>query len=577
MNSEKSAEMRSIKKALGVQDIRLKPLKIKFNVTTLNMICAFIYKDSVLRTRKTLSNILKLFNNLDILAYENNPELLNRIWVIKKSLEGKLEQGCESDEFLEQYCLDDPECDDYKADILRDFNRKISHDESKRLIKKLDDILEYGYVVTVKDIMMNILESIDEGSFKSYRSVSEDLYDIANTVISIKRKTASLSGDQTFSLMPDVFEQVVEDAVQKLKDRNRIFITGIQRWNTILGPGYLSKRLYTYLAFPGKGKSTILLKSALDIRKYNAGIKTKDPDKRPAVLLLTLENDIPETIERLYNMAVDSDDLRNYTPKQIIKKIRKSGFALTDDNNIDIIIREYKNRELDTNDLYSIIQDLGDEGVEVVALIVDYLKRIRPAERAKDEKGELKNITNELKELAKFFDIPVISAQQLNRNGAAVVDAALQAKKEDVTRLVGRDAVAGAWEIIENSDFVCIINPEVKSDTDELYLTFKMLKRRYRSVEENEKLRRLDYFNHPFEPNNEIKLIDDIDFDKPVSLESLSTKFESQESTNRRGKENATERPTETTDNPEKGKKKKSSSSFDSEFDPFDFNRASNF
>lgn len=40
-----------------------------------------------------------------------------------------------------------------------------------------------------------------------------------------------------------------------------------------------------------------------------------------------------------------------------------------------------------------------------------------------------------------------ISAQQLNRTGASVVDAALQAKKEDVTRLVGRDAIAGAWEI----------------------------------------------------------------------------------------------------------------------------------
>jgi hypothetical protein len=75
------------------------------------------------------------------------------------------------------------------------------------------------------------------------------------------------------------------------------------------------------------------------------------------------------------------------------------------------------------------------------------MKRIRPAERAPDEKGELKNISNELKEVAKFFDISVITAQQLNRAGASVVDAALQAKKEDVTRLVGRDAIAGAWEI----------------------------------------------------------------------------------------------------------------------------------
>ena len=111
------------------------------------------------------------------------------------------------------------------------------------------------------------------------------------------------------------------------------------------------------------------------------------------------------------------------------------------------MIKEYRNRELDTNDLYTIINDLADEGVEVVALIVDYMKRIRPAERASDEKTELKNITNELKELAKFYDIAVITAQQLNRSGAAVVDSALQAKKEDVTRLVGRDSIAGAWEI----------------------------------------------------------------------------------------------------------------------------------
>ena len=75
------------------------------------------------------------------------------------------------------------------------------------------------------------------------------------------------------------------------------------------------------------------------------------------------------------------------------------------------------------------------------------MKRIRPAEKGTSEKEELKNITNELKCLATYFDIPVITAQQLNRVAATVVDAALQAKKEDVTRLIGRDGVAGAWEI----------------------------------------------------------------------------------------------------------------------------------
>ena len=49
----------------------------------------------------------------------------------------------------------------------------------------------------------------------------------------------SLESDQTFSLSDDVFETVVTDAVNKLKDRNKIFTTGIRALNTILSPGYM--------------------------------------------------------------------------------------------------------------------------------------------------------------------------------------------------------------------------------------------------------------------------------------------------------------------------------------------------
>ena len=567
-------DRRQRKKMLtDVTSIKLQKLKITFDLTTLNMIIAFIYKDSVLRTRKTLSNICRLFNSIDDNGYADNPKLKDRVWIIKKTLHARLKEGYESSsDFLMSYLKDDIECTDYAKDIIDDIPyMKITHEESKYLIKKLDDTLEFGYVVTLKDIMRQILDYIDDGDFKTYKSVQEDLYDIATSIINIKRNAVSLGSDQTFSLQEELFDTVVEDALQKLKDRNRIFITGIQRWNTILSPGYLSKRLYTYLAFPGKGKSTILLKSALDIRKYNKGMKTKDLDKRPAVLFLTLENDIAETVERMYNMTVDSDDIRNYSAKQIKKKLKKDGqLELTGDNNIDIIIKEYKNRELDTNDLYGIINDLADEGVEVITLIIDYMKRIRPAERASDEKTELKNISNELKELAKFFDCPVITAQQLNRSGASVVDAALQAKKEDVTRLVGRDAIAGAWEILENSDFTCIINPETKVDTGELFMTFKLLKRRYRSTEESDKLRRLDYFNQPFEVNSEIRLVDDINLPKPLALESLATQFSATE--DKRGATNATERKSK-----ESKKKKGVFDNDEMDFEPFNFEKTSNF
>lgn len=401
-----------LKNLANPSSIQLQKLKIKFDLNTLDMVIAFLYKDSVLRTRKTLNNINRLFNNLDERVYENEetPDMKNRIWIIKKTLEFRLQEGIDDNEALKTCVIDCPECDDYTKKILQvSSEKKISHEESRYLIKKLDDALEYGYVVTIKGVINELLNVIDDEDFKSYRSISDDLYSIANTIINIKRSTTTLGSDQTFSLDSEVFDSVVEDALQKLKDRNRIFMTGIRRLNTILSPGYISKRLYTYLAFPGKGKSTILLKSALDIRKYNKGIKTKDPDKRPAVLFLTLENDISETLERMYNMVVDADDIRNYSAKQVKSKLKNEGhLKLTDDDNIDIIIKEYKNREISTDDLYTIINDLADEGIETIALIVDYMKRLRPAEKSNgDEKKELKDISNELKEVAKFFDIPV--------------------------------------------------------------------------------------------------------------------------------------------------------------------------
>lgn len=534
----------NIRKKLS--ELRAQKLPIKIDITTLDMTIQFLYKDGALKTRKALTNIDKLFKSLDKDIYtEKEVELTNRIWIIERTLEGYLREGLVQEEVVKNYCKLDSECDDYKASILDQITsqkKQINYEESKYLLRQIDERLAFGYTVTLKHIVQELFALIDESDPRSYKSLQDDLYQIANSIINIKRRTNSLGADQTFSLQDEVFETVLFDSMEKLNNRNRIFITGIKHLNTFLAPGYMSKRLYTYLAFPGGGKSQILLKTAWDIKKYNSGIECKNPDHRPAVLMITMENSIEETIERIFNMVSSDDDIRNYSPKQVKKMLKKDGLTITDKDNIDIIIKYYPNRSIDTNDLYGIIQDLEDEGVEVIALILDYVKRIRPAEKALTEKEELKNITNELKDLATYWDIPVITAQQLNRTASAIVDAAIQAKKSDVTKLVGRDGVAGAWEIIENSDVVIIINREKKLGTDEVYMTFKLLKRRYRSADNDEKLRELEYFNHPYAKGSSIRLVDDIEMGESISLTSLSSEFVALENNTKRGKKNATER-----------------------------------
>lgn len=70
----------------------------------------------------------------------------------------------------------------------------------------------------------------------------------------------------------------------------------------------------------------------------------------------------------------------------------------------------------------------------------------------------------------------------------------------------------------------------------------KLLKRRYRSKENEDKMRRLDYFNQPFVPGSEIRLVEDADEVKSVALTSLANSFEGFEDSTKRGPKNAVDR-----------------------------------
>lgn len=78
-------------------------------------------------------------------------------------------------------------------------------------------------------------------------------------------------------------------------------------------------------------------------------------------------------------------------------------------------------------------------------------------------------------------------------------------------------------------------------------MAFKLIKRRYRSSEEDEKLRRLEYFYHPYDPENSIALLDDYDMPKSLSLHSLASELETPDNL-KRGKKNSTKRPKEKDD-----------------------------
>jgi Replicative DNA helicase len=262
-----------------------------------------------------------------------------------------------------------------------------------------------------------------------------------------------------------------------------------------------------------------LLNQAYQIKQANLRYKCKDPLKRPAILYITQENSVDETVDRLFSLCVSEDTkdrMKNYKVPEAIKLLRNKGkLKITKDNNIDIIIMYKPAGSIDTSDIRAEIENLAEEGIEVMCLIHDYIKKIRSVTPAKEMRHELGYIVDEFKSIAVDYEIPVLLANQLNRDASKTVDSAIECNKTDLARFIGAANVSEAWSTIENADWVGIINRERVVSTNQLYLTIKRLKIRYGSDDS------IDYFNHPF-AKNEFGLLDDAHLEKSLSKRNLA-------------------------------------------------------
>jgi replicative DNA helicase len=428
------------------QIVQYNTVVIRLNLTMLNMLIGIIFNNkSTQVTKKSLLNVQRLINRREGSVYDHNEELASRFRFIKRALEAKLDKGFENEDAIINYCRTDTE-DKTVNELIRNlpYLTRLSSEEIKYTNKTVEDRLKHSYLFKYKDKIYSIFERMDSGDYESYHDIVEEAIPVVFNLLQDIKKSTNIDKSNSLSFDDDNILELLEDIARKFMDPSRIIKSGLQMLNKILAPGFHNKRLYTFFGLPGTFKSGILMSVAYWAKLFNAGIKTKR-GKRPTILYITLENDIDETIERLFNMAVVPTDIRDYTPKEVAKMFKeKSRLFITNENDITIQMQYFGNREIDTWDIGVMIEELLDEGKEVVMLIVDYLKRVRPYEVAKDEKQELKNVSNELKNLAVEFDIPVISAQQLNREGQKVIDNAKINNKDDLTNLLGRGNISTA-------------------------------------------------------------------------------------------------------------------------------------
>ena len=492
-------------------------LLMKFNVTNLNAFCCYVLSENNSVHRSGLSNLRSLLSDIDTKVFEGNKQLLDRYHFCLDAISARLDKNLTKREFIINDVLGvvGNKYPDLDINSFGEINTdSIIWIESELIAKCLDASLMNNQVI---DLYQECQKYIN-AAYEDKGPILESLGSKIDSIHSQRRRNhIDEDEDSVFILSkPEGSLDRIWNHQQSPAYKLR---TGIQMLNKILGGGFEGSRVYCFFGLPGEGKTVTLVNLLLQLRKYNWDYECKDKTKKPCIVLLTMENFIREEVQTLYNIAIDKTDIGDKPLTKVIEEVLSisssdyAGYV----SNIDIVIKFKPINSVDTDYLYKLTEDLNDNGYEVICMIQDYIMRIRPVEgNNADERIRLGNIINEFKNYAMFYNIPVITASQLNRNAATSVDKNRNDGKVDImVESVGRSNIGESSRIDMNLDASIILLPYEEKDSK--WMSFKLTKKRY-----NAQLEQSDYiFFHPFDSILKAKLQEDFGRVAPLSKHSL--------------------------------------------------------
>ena len=505
-------------------------IKVKFDVELLNSLIKYLRCEYV--SQRCLSQLRKFIKYVDIDAYEYEEAIYPRLKTLDILTRIISEEGIRDENLIRTYLNDEYSNGLSVIDQVGFEKNQLSSTECDFISNAVRIRVQTIAISMKKNEILDTLEKIDASSFStSYYKLVETIRKQMTELITelqVADNDQGLMKEFAFSMKDAA--ALIDKIVKKAKRPASVLQTGIRQLNAILSPGFQSGRMYCFLGGSGKFKSGTLLNIAEQIRRFNPQIPAYENGLRKCILFITLENSIEETVERIYDMYCEPNgNIRDDDTQQVIDALRNNGgYDFTTTSGIDIFMKYAGNLEINTGEIHVYMKELREKGYMPICIILDYIKRIDSVHNSNgDERVRMSFVAKELKAIAQYYEIPLITAMQLNREGNSIIDAAMRESKQDVARFVGSSSIGNAWDIIEDSDWVCLINPEIQISTGQKFLTFKRLKIRVKSEATDSGGNVIDYFNHPFEIDRGIKLQTDVDKDHTVSLMSLATDLES--------------------------------------------------
>ena len=493
-------------------------LNMNFNISTLEIMASYSVSENRNIRRSQLMQMRNLFAMLDENLYivdHNKNKYFN---FIIKALEGRLEKNIKDSDILDKYINggfieDDSENSEEQIHISQ--LKILSNPEIEWVSSTISESLKYSYINNDMNELYELLVKFRASDYSSRGEIVRLIEDEVVKVNNLFRKAKSeQSHEVTFSLKDGIFEDSMREIHENVTNPSRRLYTGMQGFNELIGGALETTRVYMLLGLAGAGKSFTLLNIAKQLKTNNKHYRPKDPTKIPVIVLLTMENTVQETVTRLFEITT-GQDMGKVDVETAIKMLKKDGeMYIADDNPIDIIVKYVPNRSVDTSYLYTLAEDLEDEGYEMICLIQDHVKRIRSIERTPDIRIELGNVINEFKTFAMLKDCVVITNGHLNREAAKSIDDGNRTNKGDLIRMIGRANISESMLMIDNLDVGIVIQQEYDEKGNK-YMGFKRIKERIKCNPN------FNIVYQMFKSPDSLELIEDLDKRVPLHKDTL--------------------------------------------------------
>lgn len=479
----------------------------------MNIFCSYVLSNNQNIHKYSLNNLHKLMTSISSNSFAKNPILDQKYKFLLLALDAKVIQGLNGDILLSAI--------ESKMDITTlvndsNFIKEITNEDIVYIESTISNFLDNMAFDSHLQKIENLCKDYSNADFRQRNGLLLQVKSEVSDLMTEFRKNEAATSSSTTRFRLSKMNDSIGEIHNYLRNPSNMLVTGMQTFNEILGGGFQKTRLYCLFSLAGEGKTVSMVNLLYQTWKYNKGFKTKDPTKKPCIVLLTMENLVVEYVNSLFHVVTRGKSIKDCnSAEDVLREFHERKFEYLEDSDIEIVIDYKPVHTKDTRYLYELAEELEEEGFEVIAFFMDYLMRIRPAEYTKDNYTDLGNVSNDFKTFAILKDIPFITASQLNREAAKVVDEGRGNNQLDLVNKLGRANIGDSMNIDRNIDGSIMLIPERRSET-ERFMGFKLTKARY------EVKSSIRSFFQPIYPESKIAFVEDLYDLAPASRETLS-------------------------------------------------------